>query len=156
MGWFVTIINKIFILITVISFTSCNNQFFYSEKSPSPSGDSRINISSSEKSVTSSKRIPVSITFGANVADFSASDIVITGAALQNFMGVGKTYSVVLIPYSTNISLQILSGAVTFSSGSKNSSSSVLSFVSTSKYGPVYGGCYHPDFFRTKFLPLGF
>ena len=152
-----TIIHKILVFIPIITFMSCNFQNgFFVNKGSSSTINSSINFTSSEKSVTSSKRIPVTISFVESVADFTSSDVVVTGAALQNFTGVGKTYSFVLIPYSTNISVQILSGSVTFSSGEKNNSSKVFSFVSTSKFAPVYGGCYHPDFFRSKFLPLGF
>jgi hypothetical protein len=144
-------------MLPMLGLISCNPQkVLFGEKDSPSNNESSISLTSSEKSVTASKRIPVSVTFAENVSDFTASDIVATGAAIQSFIGSGKRYSFILIPYSTKISIQILSGAVTFASGSKNSASSVLSFVSSSKFAPVYGGCYHPDFFRTKFLPRGF
>lgn len=156
-----TIIYKLILFLTIFCLVSCKPEedvsavFNGPKESPSKKASS-ISLTSSEKSVTASKKIPVTVTFAENVSDFTASDIVATGAAIQSFTGYGKNYSFILIPYKAKTSIQILSGAVTFSSGSKNSASSVLSFSSSSNFAPVYGGCYHPDFFRTKFLPLGF
>lgn len=116
---------------------------------------SGIGLVSSEKTVNASKRILVTANFKEAVSDFSISDILATGASVEGLSGSGSSYTFYLVPYTTNVSVQILSGSVTFSSET-NSASRTLSFVSTAKYAAAFGGCYYPNHFRKKYLPLGF
>ena len=135
---------------------SCNQQSTSAVDGNSTGIDaSGIGLVSSEKTVNASKKILVTANFKEAVSDFSISDILATGASVEELKGSGSSYTFYLVPYTTNVSVQILSGSITFSS-EKNAASRSLSFVSTAKYAAALGGCYYPDHFRKKYLPLGF
>ena len=113
----------------------------------------KVSISSNEKAITSSKTIAVVVTFNKDVSGFDESDIILTGASIQDFSGSGSTYTFTLVIYSSNISVQILSGAAISDAGDESLASNIESFVyksTDSTANTNSASCFDTDLYLNK------
>ncbi len=86
-----------------------------------------VTLASTTTEPTNSFPIPVTVTLNEAAADFTAEDVTVTSAVLQNFTGSGTTYSFDLVTTSPGtVSAQVEAGQFTDAAGNSNLASNLL------------------------------
>jgi len=92
-------------------------------------GPPSVVLSTSETSPTNASLFSVTATFSEDVTGFQSSDLSVTNATVDNFSGLGTTYTFDMTPSGGPISISIAGGAAQDAAGNNNTVSNTLSFV---------------------------